>query len=94
MDLIELERWLQMQRGEDPDKKIKARTAKVNSAAVLLESGYFTPEEVSYFEGLPLSVVQAEQARIAREENDRMEYLTTGQVPEDPRAMAHFTIFQ
>jgi hypothetical protein len=76
-DLIELQHKLQEARNEIHPSKFVQRTAKVDDAAVLLRSGYFTPEEVAHFQDLPLSVVKAEQARIAERDQARRKYLTT-----------------
>jgi hypothetical protein len=81
-DIIELEHWLQEARGENPDMKIRTRMAKIDKANILLESGQFTPEEVSYFAQIPMSQVHSEKDRIDREEQQRREFLATGQMPE------------
>jgi hypothetical protein len=63
-DLTELQHKIQQARNEQSPatNKIKMRNAKIDDASKLLQKGY-TPQEVSYFQNLPLSVVQAEGFR-------------------------------
>ena len=93
MHIVELQRKLQENRNEIPITKYRARTAAVEDASKLLQTGQFTPEEVSYFRNIPLSVVKREQARLEEIDLARRKYLATMKM-ELPGEMAHFTIYQ
>jgi len=80
-------------QGKLPSNKIIQRTAAIDDASKLLRSGLFTPEEVSYFRNIPLSVVRAEQNRIEERDLARRRYLATMKM-DLPGQLAHFTIFQ
>jgi hypothetical protein len=91
-DIITPQHKLSEAQGKLPTK-IRQRTAAVDDASKLLKSGQFTPEEVSYFQGLPISVVKREQARLEEIDLARRRYLASGKL-DSPYEQAHFTIYQ
>jgi hypothetical protein len=93
MHIVELQHRLQEERSETHQSKVRIRTAAIDDASKLLRSGKFTPEEISYFQGIPLSEVRAEQARIEERNRARRKYLASG-IIDDPGQLAHFTILQ
>jgi hypothetical protein len=94
-DLTELQHKLMEAQGEtNPSvKKIRMRTAALNDAAALLQSGLFTPQEVSYFQNVPLRLVLEEQKRLERIEQDKQRFLRTARI-EDPHSGGYFAIFK
>jgi hypothetical protein len=72
-------------------KKIRMRTAVMNDAAKLLQSGLFTPQEISYFQNLPLPVVLAEQKRPERIDQEKQRSLRTARI-EGPDSGGYFAI--
>ena len=91
-DIIELQRKLQEARNDPSIHKVRMRTAQLDDAAKLLKAG-FSPEEITYFQNIPLAQVKAEQARLAERDRAKQRYLQTLNM-EFPGKMAHVSIYE
>ena len=93
-DLVDLQHKLQESRNEvRPPSRIRMRTAAIDKAHILLESGLFSPEEVSYFQQIPMSEVLAEKARMEQHEEMKRRYRETLTI-DLPGQLAHVSIFE
>ena len=70
------------------------RTAALDDANKLLKSGLFTPQEISYFLGISLATVQAENARIIERDMARRKFLATGNLGFGESEGGYVAIFQ
>jgi hypothetical protein len=94
-DLTELQHKLMEAQGETNPytKKIRMRTAAMEDAAKLLQSGLFTPQEISYFQNVPLRLVLAKQKRLERIDQEKQRFLRTARI-EDPHSGGYVAIFK
>jgi hypothetical protein len=81
IDTTELQHKLQEAHSEiNPSpsaKKIIMRTVALDDAAKLLQSGLFTPQEISYFQNVPLRLVLEEKKRLERIDQEKQRFLRT-----------------
>jgi hypothetical protein len=91
-DIVELQVELMEVRGEIPDnnKKIIARTAKLNDANKMLQRGY-SVQDVSSFHGLSIDAVLREKEKIERHNKEFRKFMRTG-IIDDPLAPAYFAV--
>ena len=91
--IVELQIKLQQARNEHPNPKYRMRTAALDDASKLLKSGYDTREVYDILgpSNVSFAQVQAEQARIERQNELRRRYQLRGGLPDDG---GYFAILQ
>jgi hypothetical protein len=96
MHIVELQRKLMEAKGNVPVvSKYRMRTAAVQRDVNELLQARVGANEVSGLLRVPLSVVEAEKARIEKYQAMKNKYLATMKMEfPDKAEMAHFTIYQ
>jgi galactokinase len=92
-DIVELQHKLMEAQGKILPTKYRARTAAVDDAAKLIKAGYSTGD-ISDFLGISVDVIESERNRIQEDNQRRRKFLQTGDIGDNPNALAHFPIYQ